>query len=89
VAASVFTVGADGQLFVDGHSVVRPFLFQVIGDPNTLESAMLRPGGVFDLQRSSYPGLSVTAVQRAHQVLGVYRTRRDSDDVQVSDLGQQ
>jgi len=73
VGSSVVTVDAKGQLVVDGHSVTRPYRFEAIGDPHTLESALLRPGGLLFLQRRSYSNLMVKTTQRSHLVLGIHR----------------
>lgn len=80
VVTSVLTVETMGQVRVDGHLITRPFLFQAIGDSHTLESALLRPGGLVYLQRRSFPNLTVTTVRRPRLVLEVYRpqgTRRN------------
>lgn len=62
-----------GRSVVDGHSVARPYLFQAIGDPQTLESALLRPGGLLVLQRRNYPNLVVTTTRHPRLVLGIHR----------------
>jgi len=77
VAASVLAVEAKGQLVVDGRPVARPYVFQAIGDPHTLESALQRPGGLLLLQQRSYPNLVVTTTQRSRLVLGVRRPQSD------------
>jgi uncharacterized protein YlxW (UPF0749 family) len=77
VAASVLAVEVTGQLVVDGRPIARPYLFQAIGDPHTLESALQRPGGLLLLQRQSYPSLIFTITQRPRLVLGVYRPQGD------------
>ena len=73
VGSSVVTVEAKGQLVVDGHSVTHPYRFEAIGDPHTLESALLRPGGLLFLQGRSYSNLMVKTTQRPHLVLGIHR----------------
>ena len=73
VVSSVIAVESVGSLVVDGHPVTRPYLFQAIGDPQTLEAALLRPGGLLLIQRRSYPNLVVTTTQHKRLVLGVYR----------------
>ena len=73
VATSAVTVETEGQLMVDGHSISRPYIFQAIGDPDTLESALLRPGGLVDLQRRGYPTLSITSTPQTRLVLGIHR----------------
>jgi uncharacterized protein YlxW (UPF0749 family) len=73
VVTSVLTVETQGQIKVDGHLVVRPYLFQAIGDSHTLESALLRPGGLLYLQRRSYPSLAIAVTRRSRLVLVVHR----------------
>lgn len=45
VADTYFTQGADG-IEIDGHKVVQPYRFKVIGNPQDLEPALNIPGGV-------------------------------------------
>lgn len=73
VVSSVIAAESAGSLVVDGHPVARPYLFQAIGDPRTLETALLRPGGLLLIQKRNYPNLVVTTAQRVRLVLGVYR----------------
>jgi uncharacterized protein YlxW (UPF0749 family) len=75
VPRSVVTVETKGRLVVDGYSVARPYLFQAIGDPQTLESALSRPGGLLSLHRQSYPNLVATTTQSPHLVLGIHRSQ--------------
>jgi uncharacterized protein YlxW (UPF0749 family) len=72
VVSSAPATGNEGQLVVDGQVVTRPFSFQAIGDPKTLESALLRPGGLLLLQQRSYPNMAVTVRQQTHLVLAVH-----------------
>ncbi len=68
---SVVTVDGRGQLMMDGKPLRRPFRLQAIGDPGTLETALLRPGGLLSLLRRSHPNLVVSTAQRTNMVLGV------------------
>ncbi|MCZ4100587.1 DUF881 domain-containing protein [Streptomyces sp. So13.3] len=45
VADTYFTQGSDG-IEIDGHKVVQPYRFKVIGNPQDLEPALNIPGGV-------------------------------------------
>lgn len=45
VADTYFTQGSDG-VEIDGHKVVQPYRFKVIGNPQDLEPALNIPGGV-------------------------------------------
>ena len=51
VAATAFTDDADG-VRVDGRLLTPPYLFTVIGEPQTLSRLLQIPGGVFDVLRS-------------------------------------
>lgn len=71
---SAFDVGQGGELGVGGQVVRRPYQVQAIGDPQTMEAALLRRGGLLSLLERSYPALSVQVVQRNQLVLDVSRT---------------
>jgi uncharacterized protein YlxW (UPF0749 family) len=73
VARSVLTVNARGRISTDGQSVDRPYRFEAIGDPDTIEPALLRPGGLVSVLDRTYPNLIVTSMPRARLVLGIYR----------------
>ncbi len=74
---SVVTVDGRGQLAMDGRLLRRPYRLQAIGDPDTMETALLRPGGLLSLLRRSHPNLVVSTAQRPHLVLGVCRSQPD------------
>jgi uncharacterized protein YlxW (UPF0749 family) len=88
VVTSVLTVGATGQVKMDGRLISRPFLFQAIGDPHTLESALLRPGGLVYLQRQNFPNLKATTMRHPHLVLEVYRPQDSRRNVSVFQYAQ-
>ena len=46
VVSSSFVDTADGGIALDGHELTQPYVYKVIGDPNTLGPAMQIPGGV-------------------------------------------
>jgi len=61
------SISSDGRgITVDGRAIEPPFVFQAIGDPTTMSTALNRRGGVLDLLRGGYPGLelSVKALSR-------------------------
>ena len=47
VASTDFLDAAPGSVQIDGQVVAAPYLFKVIGDPDTLDPALRIPGGVF------------------------------------------
>ena len=61
------------RIMVDGVTVASPYVFQAIGDPDTLQQACGRKGGIIDLLKSSYPGLEVSIRNRQEIVLPIYR----------------
>ena len=71
---SAFGVGQGGELRVGDQVVLRPYRLQAIGDPQTMEAALLRRGGLLSLLERSYPALSVEVVQRDRLVLDPSRT---------------
>ena len=61
VVSSSFVDLADGGIALDGHELTQPYVYKVIGDPNTLGPAMQIPGGVVATVKSS-PGANATIV---------------------------
>jgi uncharacterized protein YlxW (UPF0749 family) len=59
VVSSSLVDTADGGVALDGHELAMPYVYKVIGDPNTLGPAMQIPGGVVATVKSS-PGANVT-----------------------------
>jgi uncharacterized protein YlxW (UPF0749 family) len=77
VVHSVWGTESSGQIVVDGYPISRPYHLQAIGDPDTLETALLRPGGLVRLFRRAYPNLLVTSAKNSHLVLGVHRPQSE------------
>ena len=51
---------ADEQgIMVGGQRVEPPYVFQAIGDPTTMVTALNRRGGVLEMLRVAYPGLTL------------------------------
>lgn len=72
---TVFTViASDGEdgLTVNGTSLERPLVLQAIGDPQTMQTALLRAGGLIAVFEHRYTGLTVTVQQRNKLVLPIY-----------------
>jgi uncharacterized protein YlxW (UPF0749 family) len=57
VASTDFLDAEGGRIRVDGRLVSAPYVFKVIGDPDTLDPALRIPGGVFSVldERGSAP----------------------------------
>ncbi len=66
VASSSIVPSADGSLAVDSVTIRRPYVFAAIGDPNTLETALLRPGGLLTVFSNSREGLVVHVLRQDH-----------------------
>lgn len=49
-------VGTDAGIAVDGMLLTRPFVFQVLGDPDTLRVALTRKGGMLASLQAAHPG---------------------------------
>jgi uncharacterized protein YlxW (UPF0749 family) len=64
-----------GLVSVDDLILERPYHLLAIGDPDTIETAVLRPGGLVPLFRRAYPSLVVQSEQRSRLVLGVNRAQ--------------
>lgn len=59
IVSSSFVDAADGGIALDGHPLTQPYVYKVIGDPNTIGPAMQIPGGVVATVKSS-PGANAT-----------------------------
>ena len=77
VVHAVWGTESGGQIVVDGYPIGRPYCLQAIGDPDTLETALLRPGGLVRLFRRAYPNLMVTSAKNSRLVLGVHRPQSE------------
>jgi uncharacterized protein YlxW (UPF0749 family) len=60
--STYFTDAPGGGAMADGHTLVRPYRFLVIGDPHTLATALDIPGGVLRTLHTS--GAEGTVTQR-------------------------
>jgi uncharacterized protein YlxW (UPF0749 family) len=69
VASSILLPLADGSLSVDGAALRRPYLFAAIGDAATLETALIRPGGLLAVFSNSRVGITVTMQKRDAQTV--------------------
>jgi uncharacterized protein YlxW (UPF0749 family) len=49
----------DQDIILEGLRLRPPYVFQVIGDPSTMETALNRPGGQLDILRMYYTGLQL------------------------------
>lgn len=73
VVSSVFVAGERGMVLLDGQEIRRPYRLQAIGDPDVMETALLRPGGLVSMLQRAYPNLVVSSAPRSRLVLSVYR----------------
>lgn len=71
---SAVSMDQSGNLSLGGRAIRRPYRLQAVGDPQTIETAILRRGGLISLLERSYPGLSVQVAQRERLVLDASRT---------------
>ncbi len=63
----------DGGMTINGTRLSRPYILQAIGHPETMETALLRQGGLIAVLQRNYEGLSVSIVKREKMVLPVYK----------------
>jgi uncharacterized protein YlxW (UPF0749 family) len=68
VVSSVMLPVADGSITVDGVATRRPYVFVAMGDAATLETALLRPGGLLAVFSNSREGIKVNVQQRDNLV---------------------
>lgn len=70
---SAIAADDEGWLTVDGVRIASPYVFQAIGDGETLETALTRSGGLIAVLEHSYEGLQVEISYREKLVLLVHR----------------
>ncbi len=74
VASSVVIRSQDGSgLLVDGMALIPPYVFQAIGDAQTMDVAVERKGGMAPLLRNTYRESTITVLRRNVIVLPIYR----------------
>lgn len=73
VIHSTLVIDSAKQMQLDDQPLTRPYRFQAIGDPATMETALLRPGSVLDLLQRAYPSLAIQIKQQSRLVLPVHR----------------
>ncbi len=63
-------------ILVDGRRIEPPFIFQAVGEPTTMATALNRRGGVLDLLRGAYTGLELEVETVPLMVLPAVRQER-------------
>lgn len=74
VASSNVNQGRE-DLVVDGTTLTPPYVFQSIGDVQTMEVALERKGGIIPLLRHTYPDSRITVIRVTRMVLPIYQGR--------------
>ena len=83
VASTDFLDAAPGSVQIDGRVVAAPYLFKVIGDPDTLDPALRIPGGVFAVLDER--GATPTVEARRQVTVDATRPAADLDYARPSD----
>jgi uncharacterized protein YlxW (UPF0749 family) len=83
VASTDFLDAAPGSVRVDGQVVTAPYVFKVIGDPDTLDPALRIPGGVFAVLDER--GATPTVETRKQLSVDATRPATDLDFARPSD----
>ena len=73
VLRSAVTVDDQGWLTVDDVRLASPYVFEAVGDSKTLETALLRSGGLIAVLEHSYTDLQVEISRTDKLVLPVHR----------------
>jgi uncharacterized protein YlxW (UPF0749 family) len=71
VASSVIA-STGGALVLDGESLSAPYGFEAIGDPDDMESALTRQGGLITLLAQAHEGQRPTVTRSARMVLPLH-----------------
>jgi uncharacterized protein YlxW (UPF0749 family) len=70
---SVISSPEAGVMAINGTRLSRPYVLQAIGQPEAMETALLRSGGLISALERKYEGLVVSVLGRERMVLPVYR----------------
>jgi uncharacterized protein YlxW (UPF0749 family) len=70
---SVITRTEDGAMTANGAQFSRPYILQAIGQPETIETALLRSGGLIATLEHKYEGLVVSMTKHERMILPVYK----------------
>jgi len=70
---SVIAAAEDGAITVNGTRLSWPYVLQAIGHPETMETALLRRGGLIATLEHNHEGLVVSVTRRERMVLPVYK----------------
>jgi uncharacterized protein YlxW (UPF0749 family) len=65
-------VGTEAGISVDGTLLSRPFVFQVLGDPDTLRVALTRKGGMLASLQAAHPGFQAEIVDAQSLAIPMY-----------------
>jgi len=68
IVSSAILPAPDGSIAIDGVATHRPYGFVAIGDAATLETALLRPGGLIAVFSNSREGLKVNIQKRENLI---------------------
>lgn len=72
IVARSAIVSGRGGIYVNGHPAAQPFVFEAVGQPETIEGALLRKGGVLAILENAYADGSFRVVKRDKIMLPVY-----------------
>lgn len=70
---SVVASAEDGVITVNATQLSRPYILQAVGQPEIMETALLRKGGLIATLERNYEGLAVSLIRREKMVLPVYK----------------
>jgi len=74
IAGSILSQSQDREgLVLDGTTLSPPYVFQALGDVQTMEVALERKGGIIPLLRYTYPQSRINVLRVDRMVLPVYQ----------------
>jgi len=73
VVAQSAVIGEQSALYINGESVMGPYVFQAIGQRDTIEGALLRKGGVLAIMQTAYPDAPFAVNKQDKVVLPAYK----------------
>ena len=74
IAGSILSQSRDREgLVLDGTTLSPPYVFQALGDVQTMEVALERKGGIIPLLRYTYPQSRINVLRVDRMVLPVYQ----------------
>lgn len=73
IVAQSAVIGEQDALSINGEALGAPYVFQVVGHPDTIERALVRKGGVLAIMQNAYPDALFVVAKQEKIALPAYK----------------